>query len=129
MNVESLREYCLSLPLVTESFPFDETTLVFKVEGRIFLFVGLERVELMVNVKCDPDYALLLRDAYMEVSPGYHMNKKYWNTIHITPSLKDGFVKEWVLHSYCEVVKKFNRSQRENIIKLLEEWKISNGEL
>lgn len=127
MDIESLRDFCLSLPLVTECFPFDEATLVFKVEGRMFLFVGLERVELMVNVKCDPDYALVLRDAHSEVTPGYHMNKKYWNTIHITPSLRDNLVKEWVLHSYCEVVKKLNRAEREKITKLLEEWKISNG--
>lgn len=127
MDIESLRDFCLSLPLVTECFPFDETTLVFKVEGRMFLFAGLERVELMVNVKCDPDYALVLRDAHREVTPGYHMNKKYWNTIHITPSLRDNLVREWVLHSYCEVVKKLNRTECERITKLLEEWKISNG--
>ncbi len=127
MDIESLREYCLSLPQATECFPFDETTLVFKVEGRMFLFTSLDSVELKVNVKCDPDYALVLRDAYSEVIPGFHCNKKYWNTIHITPSLKDNLVREWVLHSYCEVVKKFNRTQRESISKLLEEWKKLNG--
>ncbi|MBR6757318.1 MAG: MmcQ/YjbR family DNA-binding protein [Bacteroidaceae bacterium] len=127
MDIECLREYCLSLPLVTECFPFDETTLVFKVEGKMFLFTSLDRVELMVNVKCDPDYALVLRDAYSEVVPGYHCNKKYWNTIHITPSLKGSLVREWILHSYCEVVKKLNRTQRERIAKLLEEWKNLNG--
>lgn len=127
MDIECLREYCLSLPLVTECFPFDETTLVFKVEGKMFLFTSLDHVELMVNVKCDPDYALVLRDAYSEVVPGYHCNKKYWNTIHITPSLKGSLVREWILHSYCEVVKKLNRTQRERIAKLLEEWKNLNG--
>lgn len=127
MDIESLREYCLSLPQTTECFPFDETTLVFKVEGRMFLFTSLDSVELKVNVKCDPDYALVLRDAYSEVIPGFHCNKKYWNTIHITPSLKDNLVREWVLHSYCEVVKKFNRTQRESISKLLEGWKKLNG--
>ena len=93
----------------------------------MFLFTSLDRVELMVNVKCDPDYALVLRDAYSEVVPGYHCNKKYWNTIHITPSLKGSLVREWILHSYCEVVKKLNRTQRERIAKLLEEWKNLNG--
>lgn len=127
MDIESLRDYCLSLPLVTECFPFDDTTLVFKVEGKVFLFVGLDRPELSFNVKCDPEYALELRDAYAEVVPGYHCNKKYWNTVHVTPQLSDSVVCEWVLHSYCEVVKKFNRSRRENINNLLEEWKKWNG--
>ncbi len=127
MNIELLREYCLSLPLVTEGFPFDDTTLVFKVEGRMFLFAGLDRPELWVNVKCDPDYALELRDAYSEVIPGYHMNKRYWNSINITPSLRDNLVCEWVLHSYCEVVKKLNKARREHIGVLLEEWKINRG--
>lgn len=129
MDVESLRDFCLSLPLACESFPFDDETLVFKVEGKIFLFIGLECVKLRANVKCDPDYALELRDAYSEVRPGYHMNKKYWNTIYITPSLKDSLVQEWVLHSYCEVVKKLNRTQREHIANLLREWKEMNGML
>lgn len=127
MDVESLRDYCLSLPLVTESFPFDDTTLVFKVEGRMFLFVGLEHNPLRANVKCDPDYALELRDAYGEVEPGYHMNKKHWNTITLLPTLRDSLVREWVLHSYCEVVKKLNREKRERITKLLKEWEMLNG--
>jgi len=81
----------------------------------------------MANVKCDPDYALELRDAYSEVVPGYHCNKKYWNSIFITPSLPDRLVREWVLHSYCEVVKKLNRKEREHIFELLDEWKKWNG--
>lgn len=127
MDIESLRDYCLSLPLATECFPFDDTTLVFKIAGRMFLFTSLDRTELMANVKCDPEYALELRDAYSEVVPGYHCNKKYWNTIFITPSLPDRLVREWVLHSYCEVVKKLNRKEREHIFELLDEWKRWNG--
>ncbi|MBE6306722.1 MAG: MmcQ/YjbR family DNA-binding protein [Bacteroidaceae bacterium] len=127
MDIESLRDYCLSLPLATECFPFDDTTLVFKIAGRMFLFTSLDRTELMANVKCDPDYALELRDAYSEVVPGYHCNKKYWNSIFITPSLPDRLVREWVLHSYCEVVKKLNRKEREHIFELLDEWKKWNG--
>lgn len=127
MDIESLRDYCLSLPLAAECFPFDDTTLVFKIAGRMFLFTSLDRTELMANVKCDPDYALELRDAYSEVVPGYHCNKKYWNSIFITPSLPDRLVREWVLHSYCEVVKKLNRKEREHIFELLDEWKKWNG--
>lgn len=127
MNIESLRDYCLSLPLATECLPFDDTTLVFKVEGKMFLFTGLEYPDLRINVKCDPDLALELRDAYAEVKPGFHCNKKYWNTIYITPFLKDCLVREWILHSYNEVVKKLNRAKQEKISKLLEEWKKENG--
>lgn len=129
MDIERLRDFCLSLPLVTECFPFDEDTLVFKVEGRMFLFTGLEHPELLFNVKCDPEYALDLRDRYAEVTPGFHCNKKYWNTVHVTPTLQDDVVRGWVLHSYTEVVKKLNRAQREKIDKLLDEWKQSNGTL
>lgn len=129
MDIERLRDFCLSLPLVTECFPFDEDTLVFKVEGRMFLFTGLEHPELLFNVKCDPEYALELRDRYAEVTPGFHCNKKYWNTVHVTPTLQDDVVRGWVLHSYTEVVKKLNRAQREKIDKLLDEWKQSNGTL
>ena len=129
MDIERLRDFCLSLPLVTECFPFDEDTLVFKVEGRMFLFTGLEHPELLFNVKCDPEYALELRDRYAEVTPGFHCNKKYWNTVHGTPTLQDYVVCGWVLHSYTEVVKKLNRAQREKIDKLLDEWKQSNGTL
>lgn len=129
MDIERLRDFCLSLPLVTECFPFDEDTLVFKVEGRMFLFTGLEHPELLFNVKCDPEYALELRDRYAEVTPGFHCNKKYWNTVHVTPTLQDDVVRGWVLHSYTEVVKKLNRAQREKIDKLLDKWKQSNGTL
>lgn len=127
MDIERLRDYCLSLPLVTECFPFDETTLVFKIEGRMFLFTSLEEPELSFNVKCDPEYALELRDRYAEVIPGYHCNKKYWNTVYVSPRLQDHLVCEWVLHSYTEVVKKLNRMQREKIFKLLDLWKQQNG--
>lgn len=127
MDIEALRDYCLSLPLAIECLPFDDTTLVFKVEGKIFLFLGLDYPGLRFNVKCDPDYALELRDAYAEVEPGFHCNKKHWNTVSVTNRLPDDVVKGWVLHSYCEVVKKFNRLQREKINKQLEEWKKWNG--
>ena len=83
MNVESLREYCLSLPLATEDFPFDETTLVFRVVGKIFAMLDLERPD-VVSLKCNPDYALQLREEHPEISGAWHMNKKYWITVLLT---------------------------------------------
>ncbi len=79
MNAEEIREFCLSMAETTESFPFDDTTLVFKVAGKIFALLNLEG-ELSINLKCDPELALNLREHYDAVLPGYHMNKKYWNT-------------------------------------------------
>jgi len=99
MDIESLREYCLSLPDVTEGFPFDETTLVFKVKGKMFLLTDLEG-PLTMNVKCEPEKAVELREQYSCVKPGYHMNKKHWNTVEIDGSVTDKVLKEWIDESY-----------------------------
>lgn len=80
MNIEKLRDYCLAKPAVSEDFPFDETTLVFKVVGKIFAFTDLEG-ELRINLKCDPERAISLREQYPAIMPGYHMNKKHWNPL------------------------------------------------
>ena len=80
MNIESLREYCISKKNVTESFPFGEDTLVFKTDGKIFALVNLDG-DLSINLKCDPALAIELRERYSSVTPGYHMNKKHWNTV------------------------------------------------
>ena len=127
MDVESLRDFCLALPEVTECMPFDDTTLVFKVGGKMFLFAGLESVPLRFNVKCDPDLALVLRDTYPEVVPGYHCNKKYWNTITLHPGLKERLVKEWIGHSSTPGGKKMSPEERENLEKLQAEWNELNG--
>ena len=111
MNVESLREYCLSLPLATEDFPFDETTLVFRVVGKIFAMLDLERPD-VVSLKCNPDYALQLREEHPEISGAWHMNKKYWNQVNLSGHLEDEFVQGLVRHSYAEVVKKLTRKER-----------------
>lgn len=111
MNVESLREYCLSLPLATEDFPFDETTLVFRVVGKIFAMLDLERPD-VVSLKCNPDYALQLREEHPEISGAWHMNKKYWNQVNLDGHLEDAFVCGLVRHSYAEVVKKLTRKER-----------------
>lgn len=104
MDIEQLREYCLSLPDVTESFPFDETTLVFKVRGKMFLLTDLEG-QFSMNVKCDPEKAVELREHYPCVKPGYHMNKKYWNTVTIDGTITDHTLIEWINDSYALVIK------------------------
>lgn len=101
MNVESIRLYCLSLdPEVTEGFPFGETTLVFKIGGKIFCLLDLEGQPPGINLKCDPDLALRLREDYDCVRPGYHMNKKHWNTVKMEAGLPAEKVKEWINHSF-----------------------------
>lgn len=105
MDIESLRDYCLSLPDVSEGFPFDETTLVFKVNGKMFLLTDLEP-PLAMNVKCDPEKAVELREQYNCVKPGYHMNKKHWNTVEIDGSISDEILKGWINDSYKLVSKK-----------------------
>jgi len=105
MNIETLREYCISKKNVTESFPFGDDTLVFKREGRIFVLANLDG-ELSVNLKCDPALAIELRERYSSVVPGYHMNKKHWNTIYIDGSIPDKEIFSWIDHSYELVLKK-----------------------
>lgn len=99
MNIEELREYCLSLPGVSEHFPFDETTLVFKVSGKMFALTDLEG-PLSVNLKCNPELAVELRERYPSVKPGYHMNKIHWNTVEIDGTVSDKLILEWIDHSY-----------------------------
>jgi len=99
MNIEILREYCISKRNVTESFPFGDDTLVFKTGGKIFALVNLEG-ELSINLKCDPVLAIELRERYSSVIPGYHMNKKHWNTVYIDGSVPDKEVFSWIDHSY-----------------------------
>ncbi len=106
MNIESLRDFCLSKPGAEETLPFGPDTLVFKVIGKAFLLVGLDAEDLRFNVKCDPDKALELRDEYSCVLPGYHMNKKHWNTIMVDGSVSNAMLKEWIDHSYSLVAPK-----------------------
>jgi len=106
MNIEQLHEYALSLPDVTESFPFDETTLVMKAGEKMFLLVSLDADPLQFNVKCDPERAIELREEYACILPGYHMNKKHWNTIVVDGTLTNKQLKEMVLDSYNLIVKK-----------------------
>jgi predicted DNA-binding protein (MmcQ/YjbR family) len=98
MTIETVREFCLSFENVTESFPFDEDTLVFKVKGKIFVLMSLE--ERRINLKCNPEQAIALREEYSSVIPGYHMNKKYWNTVLLNGTVPDRLIKEWIAGSY-----------------------------
>ncbi len=100
MNIEMLREYCIHKKAVEECFPFDESTLVFKVGGKVFLLVSLNRVPLQFNVKCDPEKAVELREEYDCVKHGYHMSKKHWNTVICDGSIKDKLFFDWIDHSY-----------------------------
>jgi predicted DNA-binding protein (MmcQ/YjbR family) len=111
MNIEELRRYCLSLPHTTEDMPFGEETLVFKVGGKIFLLTGLNG-PFYVNLKCDPEYAMELRETHLAVRPGYHMNKKHWNTVDMDGSLPDSFLYELIDHSYQQVIKTLTKKVR-----------------
>ena len=99
MNIETLREYCISKRGADESFPFGEDTLVFKVAGKIFALVNLDG-DLSINLKCDPAFAIELRERYSSVTPGYHMNKKHWNTVLMDGSIPDKEIFSWIDHSY-----------------------------
>jgi predicted DNA-binding protein (MmcQ/YjbR family) len=105
MNIETLREYCISKKNVTESFPFGNDTLVFKINERIFALANLEG-DLSINLKCDPAMAIELRERYSSVIPGYHMNKKHWNTIILDGTVPDKEIYSWIDHSYDLVLKR-----------------------
>lgn len=104
MNIEQLREYCLSKPFTTECFPFDETTLVFKAgtadHNKMFALTSLTRIPQWVNLKCDPERAIELREEYNAISPGFHMSKKHWNTVLLEGDINDTFFLGLIDHSY-----------------------------
>jgi predicted DNA-binding protein (MmcQ/YjbR family) len=105
MDLAEFREYCLSKPGTTEGTPFGPDVLVFKVGGKMFALAALEEVPTTVNLKCEPDLALELRDRYEQVRPGYHMNKKHWNTVEIASCIPDIELRKMIDHSYSLVVK------------------------
>lgn len=116
MNIESYRDYCLSKAEVTEEFPFDENTLVFKVLGKMFALTDVNLFK-YINVKCNSDIALELREKYNAVIPGYHMNKKHWNTIEIDGSISDDLLQKWIDDSYNLVVDKLPKKEKEKLKK------------
>ncbi len=105
MNIEDFRNYCLIKPGAEETFPFGEDTLVFKAYGKIFAITGLDNDVFSVNLKCDPEYALELRDEYPQIIPGFHMNKKHWNTVHFEDGLTEELLRKLIDHSYELVAK------------------------
>ena len=105
MDLAQFREYCLSKPCASESTPFGPDVLVFKVSGKMFALAALDEVPTTVNLKCDPDLALELRDRYEHVTPGYHMNKKHWNTVEIEGGIPDPELRKMINHSYDLVAK------------------------
>ena len=111
MDIESIRDYCQSLPLATEDLGLGEDYLLFRVCGKIFACYGFVRDDYFV-LKADPDYSVELRDRYVEISPAWHWNKKYWNQISLRGVLNDDFIKSLIRHSYAEVVRKLPQSVR-----------------
>ncbi|GAA4848414.1 MmcQ/YjbR family DNA-binding protein [Algivirga pacifica] len=114
MDIISYRDYCLSFPGTTEHTPFDEVTLVFKVMGKMFALTNMDTFE-SINLKCDPEKAIELREKYTAVLPGYHMNKKHWNTVLIDGSISDQQLKEWIKESYDLVIKGLPKKIRETL--------------
>ncbi len=113
MHLEQLRDYCLSKAATTEGLPFGPDTLVFKAAGKMFALTGLDEEDLRVNLKCDPEYAIQLRERHEEVKPGWHMNKKHWNTVYIEDGdLSDDFIKELIDHSYDLIIKSLTKKKR-----------------
>jgi predicted DNA-binding protein (MmcQ/YjbR family) len=111
MNIEEFREYCIAKPGVTEEFPFDESTLVFKVMGKMFALTDLID-EFSLNLKCDPERAIELRELYPAIKPGYHMSKVHWNTIMMNGSVPQKLILELIDHSYQLVVEKLPKSKK-----------------
>lgn len=115
MNLETFRKYCLQKPGVTECFPFGEDTLVYKVMNKMFALTNLNSIPLWINLKCDPEKAVDLREKYESVTPGYHMNKKYWNTVIIDNSIPDKEIFAWIDDSYNLVINKQKKSDKKRL--------------
>lgn len=111
MNIESFRSFCMQKKGVTEEFPFDQNTLVFKVMGKMFALADVDLFT-SINLKCLPAVGVELRERYPSVQPGYHMNKRHWITVEMDGSIPDKMLKEWITESYNLVTKTLTRSQK-----------------
>ncbi|MCK5781875.1 MAG: MmcQ/YjbR family DNA-binding protein [Flavobacteriales bacterium] len=114
MNVEEVRAFCISKKASTESFPFDEVTLVFKVMGKMFALMSLEKSG-SINLKCNPDWSIELREQYEAIIPGYHMNKKHWNTLDYSGDFPKSLLIKLIDHSYDLVVSNLSKKQKEEL--------------
>lgn len=116
IDFNDVRYFCLSLPHVTEDFPFDASTLAFRVGGKIFSLADVDEASSM-NLKCDPEKAIDLRERHHFILPGYHMSKKHWNTIVFDPELSMDFLKELIVHSYELIFNSLTKKQKEELLK------------
>ena len=117
MNIEQYRDYCISKKGVTESFPFDETTLVFKVMNKMLALADVEEFS-FINLKCDPEKAINLREQYEGVTPGYHMNKKLWNSVYPNKDVSDKLIYQWIDDSYDLIVASLTKKLQLELKKL-----------
>ncbi|MCK5692623.1 MAG: MmcQ/YjbR family DNA-binding protein [Bacteroidales bacterium] len=115
MNIEEIREYCISKPAVTEGLPFNDTALVFKVAGKMFALLDLSEDSRGISLKCDPELAIELREQHSEVTPAWHFNKQHWNGVDLQGSISNSQLKEWIDHSYTIVVGSLPKSKRETL--------------
>lgn len=115
MDIETFRSYCLDKKMASESLPFGDDTLVFKVVDKIFAIADITLFE-SINLKCDPEQAILLREQYPAVQPGYHMNKKHWNTILMNGSIPDRMLRQWIDDSYDLVVNKLPKKIKQQLL-------------
>ncbi len=113
MDLETFRSYCLSKPGTTEELPFGPDTLVYKVAGKMFAATGIDEIERSVNLKCDPERAIELRERYEGIVPGWHMNKKHWNTVSLHGALSRELIYELIDHSYELVAQRLTKKQKE----------------
>ena len=118
MNIEEYREYCIAKPGVTEGFPFDDKVLVFKVMGKMFALTDVDEFQ-SINLKCNPEYAIELRERYEGITGGYHMSKKHWNTCKNDSDISDDFMKELINNSYDLVVSKLTKKLKEELKQLV----------
>ncbi len=118
MNKEELHAYCMSLKHVTEHFPFDDVSLVFKIGGKMFALLPLDEIDTIITLKCDPDKAVELREQYEDINPAYHFNKKHWNSIRTESAVPPEMVKELINHSYELVYSGLGKKVKEELEKL-----------
>jgi len=117
MNIEEFRDYCMAKAGVTEETPFGPDTLVFKVMGKMFALSGIETFD-FINLKCDPDEAIDLRDRYEAVKPGYHMNKKLWNSVYVDSDATDEEIYKWIDDSYRLIVESLPKKVQADLASL-----------